>query len=81
MECKEVHIPGYENADPEWIEKTLDEVHDIAQMFAYANGCDLSALDKNNRYFVGMAFRLAERIAHNRLIDIMMEIRKARGGK
>lgn len=71
-------IPGYAGVDPNWVQKTLDTVHDIAQEFAYMRGVDLTGLDEINKSYVESAFVIAERRAMDGLIRIMLEIRQAR---
>ena len=73
-----VGIPGYVGVDPNWVQKTLDTVHDIAQEFAYMRGVDLTGLDEINKSYIDSAFALAEKRAMDEFFKIMLEIRQAR---
>ena len=71
-------IPGFEGADPEWVGKTLNEVHDLAQGLAYGRKGSLVGLDRNNAYYIGRALQAGETLALERLFEIMLEIRRNR---
>lgn len=78
MEKPTLVIPGFEGADPEWVGKTLNEVHDLAQGLAYGRKGSLMGLDRNNAYYIGRALQAGETLALERLFEIMLEIRQNR---
>lgn len=81
MDKSAFKIPGFEGVDPEWIEKTLNEVHDLAQGLAYGRKGSLDGLDQNNAYYIGRALQAGENLALERLFEIMLEIRQRRTPK